>query len=121
MSISVAKLAILADYYGFDLNEARIKIGLPPTKNYRNTLQSNKSSSSTAKKTITTSEKSKRGPNGYHLFLKDNHPLIKAKMLSNLKSGEKLSPSSVRNAVSTEWKALSDTKREYWNKKAASM
>jgi hypothetical protein len=33
MSISAAKLAILADYYGFDLDEAREYIGLPPTKN----------------------------------------------------------------------------------------
>lgn len=118
MSITAAKLAILADYYGFDLNDARVKIGLPPTKGGRTTCDSKKISSPKPKQHAVKSEKPKRGPTGYHLFLKDYHPVMKAKMQANLKSGEKLSASAVRSAVGAEWKALSDGKRETWNKKA---
>uniref|UniRef100_A0A6C0C6J9 HMG box domain-containing protein n=1 Tax=viral metagenome TaxID=1070528 RepID=A0A6C0C6J9_9ZZZZ len=38
MSITAAKLAMLADRYGFDLDEAREYIGLPPTKKTRITI-----------------------------------------------------------------------------------
>jgi hypothetical protein len=38
MSITAAKLAMLADRYGFDLDEAREYIGLPPTKKTRTTI-----------------------------------------------------------------------------------
>ena len=38
MSITAAKLAMLAERYGFDLDEAREYIGLPPTKKTRTTI-----------------------------------------------------------------------------------
>ena len=136
MSITVAKLAMLAEYYGFDLNEAREYIGLPasnkrgrPAGNEKKPTVPEKKPTvekkpKVEKKPTTKSEndeKRKRPPTGYQLFLKDYHPIMSAKLKANIKSGEKLTAGAVLSGVGAEWKALSDNKRAAWNKKAAAM
>jgi len=127
MSITSAQFAKLADYYGFDISEARQFLGQSvPIKRVteKKTTVKPKPPAKPSEKTKKTEKtekviKQKRGPTGYNLFLKDYHPLAKAKLQAKLSSGEKLAAGNVIKAVAAEWKALSDSKRASWNKKAS--
>ena len=106
MSITNAQFAKLADYYGFDIVEARKILDLLKPK-------SGGEKKVTAKPKVTEKPKvtQKRGATGYQAFLKYYHPIAKAKMQSNIATGEKLAPSAVVNHISSEWKVLSESKR----------
>ena len=148
MSITSAQFAKLSDYYGFDLAEAREFLGLPAkSKQGRPSSTSNENKSVPKPKAVKpkaekpkaakpkavkpkaakpkavkpkdSGEKRKRGPTGYQMFLKDYHPVAKAKMQAKLKSGEKLSGGDVLKAVGAEWRELSDSGRASWNAIAA--
>lgn len=124
MSITIAQLNSLADYFGFNINEARDFLAHSQLKRGRtNTSITEKvkiSDKYKEKISVASVKANKRGPTGYHLFVKDYSPVITAKLKANLRSGEKLSPGTTLSAVGAEWRALSDRKRESWNMKAAS-
>ena len=122
MSITCAKLAKLADYYGFDLDEAREYIGLPPTGKRGRPIGSVSSEKKpkVEKPKVEKPKKveklnSKSSLSGYQLFLKEYQPILTAKHKANLKPGEKLNISNILNGVTCEWNALSDNKRKLWN------
>lgn len=123
MSITNAQFAKLADYYGFDILEARKILSLLTPKRGRPDGPDGEKKFAKPKKVEKPkkAEKPKRGPTGYHLFLKNYHPIAKATMQSNLATGEKLKPGDVVKMVSAEWKTLSEYKRDAWNKKAAAV
>jgi hypothetical protein len=123
MSITNAQFAKLADYYGFDIIEARKILDLLKPKQKRPDGPDGEKKVAKLKKAENPkkAEKPKRGPTGYQMFLKYYHPIAKVKMQSNLASGEKLTNGIVVKHVSSEWKVLSESKRDAWKKKAAAM
>ena len=115
MSISIKQLQQLADYFHFDINEARAVIGMElkkraasasPPSSARSSMvsghyQPRSSTGTKAKKPAETKESTeakKRGPSGYNLFV----------------SGSGLGIQKAGPA----WKALSEAERAKWNAKA---
>ena len=113
MSITVAQLAKLSDYYGFDLDEARQYIGLGPAKKRgrpasdssplkpkaekpkaekpkaaKPNADKHKATKTKATKTKPKAEK-RSGTTGYLLFMKENKDLIAEQIRNETKSGEK--------------------------------
>lgn len=119
MSITIKQLGELAREYHFDLEEARRFLGTEPKKRGRPAKKDSDSEDDEPKKAAdkkspkakaspkasprAKEEKpvAKRGPSGYNLFVKNQGVAI----------GE----------AAKQWKALSDTAREKWNKKAKAM
>jgi len=113
MSITIAKLEILARHFRFDINEARSIIGLPnksEKKSYdisgfvsaeksKAKLSSTIKSTSTVKSSKSTS--TVRGPTGYNLYVKN-------------------AGISFKNAGSA-WKNLSQSEKDSWNRRAKSI
>lgn len=129
MSITIKQLEELAREYHFDVDEARRFIGKEPKKrgrpanknadsddetprkaissaaNKSSNAKDDKSSSSAAKKSPKAKEEkpvaAKRGPSGYNLFVKNQGVTI--------------------TEAAKQWKSLSDSTRDKWNKKAKTM
>ena len=126
MSITCAKLAKLADYYGFDLDEAREYIGLPPSgkrgrpkveksKVEKSKVEKSKVEKSKVEKSKVEKPKTKQYISGYQLFLKEYQPILTAKHKAKLKPGEKLNITDILNGVTYEWNALSENRQKLWN------
>jgi hypothetical protein len=130
MSITVAQLAKLSDYYGFDLDEARQYIGLGPAKRrgrpasdsspQKPKAEKPKATKTKAEKPKATKPKPKAekrsGTTGYLLFMKENKDLIAEQIRNETKSGEK--PQNLLSAVANSWKMASDDVRNAYNRKA---
>ena len=130
MSITCAKLAKLADYYGFDVDEAREYIGLPPSgkrgrpigsgtsqkpKVEKPKVEKPKVEKPKVEKPKVEKPKTKQYISGYQLFLKEYQPILTAKHKAKLKPGEKLNISDILNGVTSEWNALSENRQKLWN------
>ena len=137
----MAQFNILADKYGFDIDEARLAIGLPPTsKRGRPSKSPEPTAPSTAWQFFTCSQTNtapntapkampktpkappkaaKRGPTGYNLYMTEARPRIVAELQARLKSGEKMPQGAVMSEVGKRWKNLPEASRALWNAKAA--
>ena len=105
MPISIAQLNILAQHFNFDINEARLLIGLPHC-NSRITTSSK-----------TTTAKTKRSPNGYNLFCSDCKLQIEVYLKTTL-GVSKLPRGALMSELSKRWKLLPQSTRDQWNSKA---
>lgn len=150
MSITAAKLAMLADRYGFDLDEAREYIGLPPTKKTRTTIDNhcpgatkdnsekkgrscslcgktghNKITCPTvATKPVATkpvaTKPAKHTLDGYNLYVQANKDTVSREMKSKLPTGAKLQKKILMNMLEYDWNKLDNIKRNKWNRMAQS-
>ena len=132
MSITCAKLAKLADYYGFDLDEAREYIGLPPSgkrgrpigsgscekkpKIEKAKVEKVKVEKAKVEKPKKVEKANKSNLPGYQLFLKEYQPILTAKHKAKLKPGQKLNIADILDGVTSEWNALSENKQKLWTK-----
>ena len=125
MSITVAQLAKLSDYYGFDLDEARQYIGLGPAKKRGRPASDSSPLKPKAEKPKATKPKpkaekpkaeKKSRTTGYLLYMKENKDLIAEQIRNETKSGEK--PQNILSAVANSWKIASDDVRNAYNRKA---
>ena len=106
MSITIKQLEMLSREYHFDLGEARRFLANDPKKPGRpsnkdsDTETPSKSLVKNYPKSLILDKKSdtKRSPSGYNLFVKNQGLAI--------------------TEASKQWKALTDSAREKWNKKA---
>jgi len=137
MSISSAKLAILADYYGFDLHEAREYIGLPPLKTGGRT-EFTVAPVITEKKARTCSLCGEKGHNkitctknakpnhenpivaksknnGFKNYVKAKKDKVTKELQSNATNGKKVTNEIIIKMLEFDWKALSDNSRQKWN------
>jgi len=140
----MAQLAILADKYGFDVNDARLTIGLPvstrtqqmcvggqckvakpPAASMMNKWSSapttavvggNPVAPSKARQTAT-----RVGKYGYNLYVNESKDRVRADLLSglNVGKGEKLGRGAVMAECGRRWRNLPECSRDLWNKQAA--
>ena len=114
MSITIWQLQQLADYFHFDIDEARAVIGISLKKRAASASASQSNSarssvvsghfqptSSSKGKDNKPAQAKKRGPSGYNLF-------VSRSGLGIQKAG-------------AAWKALSDSERAEWNAEAKAM
>ena len=113
MSITIKQLEELAREYHFDVDEARRFLGNEPKKRGRPAKKDadsddetpQKAKSSVVKKAPKAKDEKpadgKRSPSGYNLFVKNQGVSI--------------------TEAAKQWKNLSDSAREKWNKKAKAM
>jgi len=121
-------VAILAEKYGFDLEDASRHLGQDELKIVRKRGPSPKKAEdkTVAKSKKATKAKSddpekpkvKRGPTGDLLFAGDVRPEVRTEMELVLGEGEKLKPQDVVREIAIRWKALSEDERAEWNTKA---
>ena len=120
MSITVAQLAKLSDYYGFDLDEAREYIGLGPAKRRGRPASDSSPPKPKAEKPKPKAEKPKTekrsGTTGYLLFMKENKDRIAEQIRNETRPGEK--SQNLLSAVANNWKMLPDDVRSAYNRKA---
>ena len=132
MAISIAQLNILAEKFGFDINDAREAIGLP-VKRERATDSGSKCArpptvsdvvkpkKATNKATNTVEKKpgAPRGKTGYNLFMADAKGQVNSDLRNGLEKGGKLAQGAVVSEIGRRWKNLPDGTRSIWNDKAA--
>ena len=148
MPVSIAQLNILANKYGFDIDDARLTIGMAPTSSRsRSVVSQTCTAPSTAwgfftgatpnatpatprtpkkvapkaapKAASKAALKTKRGPTGYNLYMAEARPRIVAELQERLKSGEKMPQGAVMSEIGKRWKSLPDASRALWNARAA--
>lgn len=127
MTITIGMLKILAEKYGFDIDDARETIGLPPSKRGRppnsqrcsdDKCKALPSSDKKAKTQSVPTSKTPRGKSGFHLYMADIKDRVTSELRSNLKKGEKLTGGAVISEASKRWRNLPECTRSIWNNKA---
>ncbi len=132
MTITIGMLNILADKYGFDIDEARATIGLPPSSKRGRPSKSDACSGTKCsvlpsvptydKKakvaTVMNAAKTPRGKSGFHLYMADIKERVGSELRSNLKKGEKLTGGAVMSEAGRRWRNLPSDTRAIWNDKA---
>ena len=142
----MAQLAILAEKYKFDLNDARLTIGLPLSSRYcgksadppKNT--GGKKVSSTQEVTWTmwpsvpTSKpiyqpkvkkpkvekpvRSASKKNGFQLYVTEAKERVREDIVRGLKKGDKIGRGAVLAELGRRWKSLPQSARDLWNERA---
>ena len=118
MTITIGMLQILANKYGFDINEAREAIGLSSGKRGR---PAKSGGSPEPKRTDPKPAKEStkpRGKSGYHLYMASVKERVANELKSNLKGGEKITGRQVISEVGKRWKLLPEGTRDMWNSKS---
>jgi hypothetical protein len=135
MAISIAQLNILAEKFGFDINDAREAIGLP-VKRGRATEPADCGSKCARPPTVSDVVKPKkatnkatnavekkpgapRGKTGYNLYMADAKVQVNSDLRSGLENGGKLAPGAVASEIGRRWKNLPEGSRAIWNGKAS--
>jgi hypothetical protein len=140
----MGQLAILAEKYGFDVNDARLTIGLPVSNRTQQTCVGGQCKvakppatswmdkwpsvpqitvgggkpvvPSKARQTATRVAKS-----GYNLYVTEAKDRVRADLVSglNVGKGEKLGRGAVMAECGKRWRNLPECSRDLWNKHAA--
>ena len=117
-------VAVLAEKYGFDADEASRFLSSSDVKIVRKRGPSPKKENDAKKvesKSKSKSEKTdkpKRGKTGYLLYGDEVRDEVKAEMEAALAEDEKLKPQDVVKAIAARWKAEDQSVRDEWNAKA---
>ena len=117
-------VAVLAEKYGFDADEASRFLSSSDVKIVRKRGPSPKKENDAKKvesKSKSKSEKTdkpKRGKTGYLLYGDEVRDEVKAEMEAALAEDEKLKPQDVVKAIAARWKAEDQSVRDEWNPKA---
>jgi hypothetical protein len=149
MPISMAQLAILAEKYGFDVDDARLTIGMPPTsargrpataapvvqkkpgRPAKTVAVPIKAPSllagfytqgccnSTTSSVVEKPAPKKRGPSGYNLYMAEVRSRVVQDLENSLKPREKMAKGAVVKEIGKRWKMLPESSRAIWNAKAA--
>lgn len=129
MTITIGMLNVLANKYGFDIDDARATIGLPPTSKRGRPTKTDTcsgpqcivfpSAPTSDKKSKTAPVKTPRGKCGFHLYMADVKERIASELRSNLKKGEKLTGGAVMSEAGRRWRNLPESTRTIWNEKAS--
>ena len=139
MSVTIAQLKILAEKYKFDMDDARLTIGLVPSKRGRAakcsapekpvttsmftsydpyTPTEDKKLKKDATKKIPDANKAPRGKSGFNLYMAEARYRVKSDLDAQLKKGGKLERGAVMSEVGKRWRCLPESSREIWNNKA---
>jgi hypothetical protein len=116
-------VSVLAEKYGFDVEEANRFLDISTLKVVRKrgsaSSKDNKSKTSPrTKKDDGDKPKVKRGKTGYLLFADEVRSEIKSELTAELEEGEKLKPQDVVRGIAAKWKAVDQGVRDEWNAKA---
>ena len=117
-------VAVLAEKYGFDADEASRFLSSSDVKIVRKRGPSPKKENDAKKvesKSKSKSEKTdkpKRGKTGYLLYGDEVRDEVKVEMEAALAEDEKLKPQDVVKAIAARWKAEDQSVRDEWNAKA---
>ena len=118
MTITIGMLQILADKYGFDINEAREAIGLSCGKRGRPTKSGTSPEPKRTEGKPAKESTKPRGKSGYHLYMASVKERVANELKSNLKGGEKITERQVISEVSKRWRNLPEGTRNMWNSKS---
>jgi hypothetical protein len=114
-------VAILADKYGFDTEEANRFLDPEGLKLVRKRGPSPKKDigDKKAKKANKDgSPKPKRAKTGYLLYADSVRPVVKEELMAELEEDAKLKPQATVSEIAKRWKALPEEEREWWNTQA---
>ena len=117
-------VAVLAEKYGFDAEEANRFLSASDLKLVRKRGPSPKAvpdaptKGKGKKATKSTEDKPKRGKTGYLLYADETRADTRAELEAELGEGEKLKPQDVVKAIAAKWKAEEQEVRDEWNTKA---
>ncbi len=117
-------VAVLAEKYGFDADEASRFLSSSDVKIVRKRGPSPKKENdakkveSNSKSKSEKTDKPKRGKTGYLLYGDEVRDEVKAEMEAALAEDEKLKPQDVVKAIAARWKAEDQSVRDEWNAKA---
>ena len=119
-------VAVLAEKYGFDAEEANRFLGSTDLKLVRKRGPSPKTvSDAPAKgkakkesKPVVENPKAKRGKTGYLLYADEVRAEVRSSLIAQLEEDEKLKPQDVVKAIAAAWKAEDQEVRDEWNAKA---
>jgi len=148
MGISMAQLAILAEKYNFDMNDARLTIGLPLSNRYNGKTADfpkkiggkkvassqeitwtvwpspgiRASSHECIKSTKPTVEKqiqsNSKKKTGFNLYVMEAKERVRQDIVSGLKKGEKIGRGAVLAELGRRWQSLPQSARDLWNERA---
>ena len=118
-------VAVLAEKYGFDAEEANRFLASDSLKivRKRGPMASPKDEKPKTKKAVKANkadkaDKPKRAKTGYLLYADEVRAETKAELISELGEDEKLQPQEVVKAIAAKWKEEDQEVRDEWNAKA---
>lgn len=115
---AAAAVAVLAEKYGFDAEEANRFLAQTEVKIVHKRGPSPKADKETKKSSkakVDKSDKPKRGKTGYLLYADEVRAEVKAELEAELGEGEKLKPQEVVKAIAARWKGEDQEVRDEWN------
>ena len=113
-------VAVLAEKYGFDADEANRLLSSEDLKIVRKRGPAASPKAEKPKKADKASkaDKPKRAKTGYLLYADEVREEIRESLASELGDDEKLKPQDVVRAIAAQWKAEEQEVRDEWNAKA---
>ena len=121
-------VAVLAEKYGFDAEEANRFLSASDLKLVRKRGSSpkaapdapakGKAKGKAKKEPKSADDKPTRGKTGYLLYADEARAETRAELEAELGEGEKLKPQDVVKAIAAKWKAEEQEVRDEWNTKA---
>ena len=115
-------VAVLAEKYGFDQEEANRFLASDDLKlvRKRGPVGSPKAEKPKTKKATKEekADKPKRAKTGYLLYADEVRAEVKASLTAGLEEGEKLKPQDVVKGIASLWKGVDQEVRDEWNAKA---
>ena len=120
---AAAAVAVLAEKYGFDAEEANRFLAQSDVKIVRKSGPSPKKDKPTKKEPKAKADKGdkpKRGKTGYLLYADEIRSEVKEELTAELGEDDKLKPQDVVKAIAARWKAEDQEVRDEWNARAKS-
>ena len=117
-------VAVLAEKYGFDVEDANRLLDSSTLKIVRkrgpqaSPKKDEKTKGKGKAKASVDGDKPKRGKTGYLLYADEVREEVKASLTAELGDGEKLKPQETVKAIAARWKAEDQSVRDEWGAKA---